>query len=61
MLPEAIPVAYFISPSIRNTNTAGSHIAEVITLILLECLELGVYVMPPEDISTVNFRNPFRQ
>jgi hypothetical protein len=36
--PEAITTACFIVRSISNTNTAASHIVEVITLILLEWL-----------------------
>jgi hypothetical protein len=38
MSPEAISTAYFVIPPISNTNTAASQIVEIITLILLECL-----------------------
>jgi hypothetical protein len=38
MAPESISTAYFINPPTSNTNTAASQIVEVITLILLECL-----------------------
>jgi hypothetical protein len=39
MPAEAISMAYFINPPISSTNIAASQIIEVITLILLECLD----------------------
>jgi hypothetical protein len=38
MPPEAIAMVYFISRPINNTNTAAYQVVEVISLILLECL-----------------------